>query len=257
MNAGKGSMIEPPSGLPIHYRGPPLEKGLRPALFYFATSAEESLSLAPINLPAASLADTPIRVYSSTLPLHGPGLNTIEGMERWAEALQNNPDLIKNFIEKCRQNLNFLIDRGYVDPEKIAVAGLSRGSFIATLLAAEDPGISIVLGYAPLINLEALEEFHALRDHPVMSSLSLSHRIEKLIHKKLRFYIGNRDQRVGTETCYRFTQQVVDAAFRQGIRSPHVELMISPSIGRHGHGTSPDIFLEGIIWLKKMLLDHS
>ena len=254
MNSGDDSIIESPSGLAIHYRGPPLQDGLRPALFYFATSAKDSLALDPINLPVAFLADTSIRVYSSTLPLHESEFNVKEGMERWTNGLKKNPHLISDFIKKCCQNLDFLIKQGYIDPENIAVAGLSRGSFIATLLATEDSRISAVLGYAPLMKLEILEEFHELRDHPMMQSFNLYDRAEKLVNMKLRFYIGNRDLRVGTEECYRFTQHVVDLASRQGIRSPNVELMISPSIGRLGHGTSPDIFLDGTNWLKKILI---
>jgi len=243
------AMITPPSGITLHYQGPSIPEGKLPALFYFTSSAEDSLSLDPLNLPAAFLASRPIRVYTSTLPLHDSPSAVKDGMKLWAEA--QNPRLIADFIDSCCQNLDFLMEKNAVDPEKIAVAGLSRGSLIALLFAAQDPRIKAVLGYAPLIELGRLEEFE--QDHPMLAPCNLYSRAEELIHKKLRFYIGNRDQRVGTETCFHFVQHVAEVAFQHGNRSPDVELIVSPSIGRFGHGTPPHIFLQGVDWLKRVL----
>ena len=42
-------------------------------------------------------------------------------------------------------------------------------------------------------------------------------------------------------------------AIKQGIRSPQMELLLTPPIGYKGHGTSPDIFYSGSLWIKEKL----
>ena len=245
--------IIPPSGLPIYHRGPPLEKGPLPGLFYFALSGHESLFLEPYNQPALFLEGAPIRVYSSTLPSHGPPFKNSEAMARWANAIQLNHNIIFEFLLNCRKNIDFLITEGFLEKKRIAVAGLSRGGFIALHLAALDPRISTILAFAPLTTLESLAEFHHLLGNPIVQSLNLDHLIEPLIQKKIRFYIGNRDTRVGTSACFHFTQKIVEEAYRHKIRSPEMELIISPSAGHKGHGTPSHIFQEGASWLIKQL----
>ena len=117
---------------------------------------------------------------------------------------------------------------------------------------AKAPYIHSVVGYAPLIKLEKTKEFSS-QNVGVTPELKLDEILEKFIDQPIRFYIGNRDTRVGTTTCFDFTHQLVDSSFKQGIRSPPVELIISPSIGHMGHGTSKDTFIQGATWLAKQL----
>ena len=76
-------------------------------------------------------------------------------------------------------------------------------------------------------------------------------------HRKLRFYIGNCDQRVGTRNCFDFVDKLSSAMFEARNRSPSVELIISPSIGFQGHGTPKHIFHRGAQWLAEQLVQFN
>jgi Prolyl oligopeptidase family len=241
-------------GLTLMHQGPPLSTGPLPSLFYFALSAQDSLTLDPFNQPVQFLSDIPaIRIFSITLPSHGPGFDNNLAMGLWADAVAGGSDPITPFINRCRAEINRLIDQGYIDPAHLAAAGLSRGGFIATRLAARDARIRTLLAYAPLVDLADLSEFKDLQESPLTLSLKLENLIPKLIDKQIRIYCGNRDTRVNTDKIYHFVRAVAEGSFTNGKRSPSVELMLSPSVGHQGHGTPPHIFKSGVEWLREKL----
>ena len=126
------------------------------------------------------------------------------------------------------------------------MAGLSRGGFVAALLAAHDTRIQSILGFAPLTQLPSSNH---------QSTLTLFPYVHLLIQKSLRFYIGNHDERVSTEQCFTFIKTLADHAYEQRIRPPAVELIIYPSIGHKGHGTPLTIFEQGAQWIQSQLLN--
>lgn len=232
----------------VSFVGPGLKEGVLPALIYFALSKEDSLSLDPFNQPVQFLQGKPLRAFSFTIPCHLPGQNKMDAMKCWADNLKKNKNFLLDFIQECSNEVDFLVKENIIDPKFIAVSGLSRGGFLATHLAAKNEKINTVLGFSPLTNLKFLHEFASeLED----DSYSLNHLKEKLIHKSLRFYIGNHDTRIGTKNCFEFIEELTSTAYQNKVRSPQVELVIFPSIGHKGHGTPPHIFEEGIEWLLK------
>lgn len=249
----KINKIDPPSGLTIYHKGPPLTGQPLPALFYFALSGEDSLNLDPFNQPAMMLEHDPIHVFSFTLPFHGPGFVNTEAMRNWADEIKQHNNFIKTFIDQAIQNIHFLIDQKFINPEKMAAAGLSRGGLIAVHLAAREPLIKTILGYAPLTDPVIMEDFKELRNNPITVSLSLCNVMDKIYDRSLRFYMGNRDIRVSTEHCFQFIKNLTETAFQKGIRSPQTELILYPSVGHKGHGTPPHIFRSGIDWIKEKL----
>ncbi|MCB1081898.1 MAG: alpha/beta hydrolase, partial [Chlamydiia bacterium] len=72
--------------------------------------------------------------------------------------------------------------------------------------------------------------------------------------KKVRFYIGNHDMRVGTDHAFSFIQNLAKEAHTHRIRTSPIELIIGPSIGYQGHGTAPQTFQSGAEWVKGALL---
>jgi hypothetical protein len=250
-------IITTPSGLTVYFRGPDLSEGPLPSLFYFALSGEETLSLDPFNQPAAFLAEQPIRVFSSTLPLHGTGQKNTEAMLRWGEQITKGEDIFGEFLEKCCENLDFLLTEGIVIRSKVAAAGLSRGGFFATHFAALHSSISHVLGFAPLTTFATIKESEYLVANPLILKWDLQKAIPQLINKKVRYYIGNLDERVGTQECFDFIHRLSLEAKAKKVPSPTAELIISPSIGHKGHGTPPQIFREGTAWIAKELLTES
>lgn len=242
-----------PSSLEIYYSGPPPSDGPLPAFFYFALSGEESLALDPFNQPIAYLQGQQLRCFSFTLPKHGPEFIKSEAMHAWAHALLSGEDLFQSFFDQVDQTIDFLIQQNLVDPNKMVVGGLSRGGFIATHLAARRQDFKAILGFAPLTDISFLSEFKQT-EIPLVQKWTLENQIPRLTNQHLRFYIGNDDQRVGTEKCFAFLNRIVHEAVKNKIRSPQVEFLTFPSIGHKGHGTPPDIFYRGVRWLISKIL---
>jgi len=237
----------------IAYTGPDLSAGPLPALFYFALSAQDSLGLDPFNQPVAYLSSLPMRIFSMTLPGHENQLPPTEALYVWAQGMSRGNNIIADFVQKVKTAVEMLGEQGVLIPERIAVAGLSRGAFIAAHAAAIIPQLKWMLGFAPLTQLAFAKEFHELRDAPTVKSLTLEHLAPDLIDRRIRFYIGNLDTRVSTRRCFDFVEKLAQTAFEAKIRSPEIELIIGPSIGRDGHGTSKEVFHDGAQWIAEQL----
>ncbi len=241
------------------YLGPGPEAGPLPALFYFALSAEESLELDPYNQPALALEGAPFRIFSVTLPCHGPGFDKHRAMHAWAEAMKSGERFLEDFFDKTVQGIDWLIENLWVDPSHLAAMGLSRGGFVATHIAAREKRIKTLLGFAPLTKLSGVHEFAreeaSSRAMILSKTLDLTYLVDSLTHlHSLRFYIGNRDTRVSTDACFHFIRKLADKGHEVRARHMNVEMMITRSLGYEGHGTAPHIFQEGARWMKEKLL---
>jgi hypothetical protein len=239
--------------LHVAYIGPKLEAGPLPALFYFSLSAEDSLLLDPFNQPVTYLSQLPMRIFSLTLPGHENQLPPTQALDVWAREILQGNNVIAKCIDQIKTAVEALAAQNAFLENRLAVAGLSRGAFIATHAAAVIPQFQWILGFAPLTTLVLAKEFEKCAEHPVVQSLALNNLIDKLLEKKVRFYIGNVDTRVGTRACFDFIEKLAETSFEKSVRSPPVELFIRPSIGRDGHGTSKEIFHEGAHWIAEQL----
>lgn len=232
--------------------GPDLKKGPLPAFFYFSLSAQESLSLDPYNQPVTPLAKLPIRIYSFTLPSHGEGCDNRRAMEAWSRSMTKGETPLEECLTSISKGIGWLIDQGWVDSHKMAVGGLSRGAFIASHVAIRDPRIKTLLGFAPLTKLSQVREFASIESKA--APWDLHQHLDKLLHlHHLRFYMGLRDTRVHTDACYDLIRSLVELAHEKRKRSFFAELFLTHSIGHMGHGTSPQVFLEGAKWIQEQL----
>ena len=244
--------LNDPHNNQIAYMGMGPEAGPLPAFIYFALSADESLELAPYNHPTIPLAHELLRIFSFTIPGHGPGFDKFKAMHYWADQMALGEDLLESFFNEVLFSIQWLIDQDLIDPDHIAVGGLSRGGFIATHIAARDNRIHSLLGFSPLTQLSQVEEF--ANSKVKAQQLDLEQLVDTLTHiHHVRFYIGNRDTRVSTDACYHFIRQLVEKAHEKRARHCGVELIITPSIGHKGHGTDLAIFEEGARWVKQIL----
>lgn len=240
------------SDIEVGHIGPPQDEGRLPSVVYFALSAEESLTLDPYNQPAVFLSAKGIRVFSMNLPSHGPDLSALDAIAAWAEDFAAGRDPLAPFLKNAAKAIDAIISKGLAVKEKIGLMGLSRGGLIACLVAARY-NVQASVCFAPMTELAFAREFDTLRDDPQVTQYNLENHIEPLSGETIRFYIGNRDTRVGTRRCFSILEKLADAAFENGKRSPPVEMVISPSIGHMGHGTSKEIFEAGALWLAKCL----
>lgn len=233
----------------LYHSGPPLDLGPLPSFFYFALSGTESLLLEPFNQPIEFLHGQMIRVFSMTLPGHENNLPATKAIQVWADDYARKLDPINDFLDTFETALHFAIQQKFVDPEKMAVGGLSRGGFVALHAAAREERLKYVLAFAPVTELHKVHEFSSLQDDPAVRSLDLTQVSQKLIHQNIRLYVSNHDTRVNTESCFQFAMSIVKNATAHQVRSPKVDLILYPPIGHQGHGTPPEIFKSGADWI--------
>lgn len=239
--------------LEVSHIGPPLEEGRLPSVFYFALSARESLELDPYNQPAVFLAEKGIRVFSLNLPAHGPNLNAIDAIGVWAEEYAHGRDPLTPFLQQFERSFAKLFEKRLLFKEKVGLMGLSRGGFLALHAAAKMPDIRTACCFAPLTSLSYAKEFEALSSDPKVGAMD-AHLLAPLLYDKpIRIYIGNRDVRVSTTLSYKLVETFANTAFEKGVRSPPIELILSPSIGHKGHGTSKEVFEAGAKFVGKQL----
>lgn len=238
-------------GTPLYFTGPPLDQGPLPAIFYFALAGDESLELDPFNQLVVHLHNAPLRIFSMTLPAHGPGFDKTHGVSVWIEKLQHGIDLLTPFFHDAVKQINFLISSHIIDARHLGLAGLSRGAFVAMHVAALEPRVRAILGFAPLTNLTYYKERVHKGKEEVLHAFDLRHLTPKLYDRHVRFYMGNHDTRVGTAECFQFVKELVEKGVENRVRSPQVELFIFPSIGFKGHGTPQSLFEEGADWIKE------
>lgn len=237
----------------VAHLGPSFEKGPLPAVFYFALSARESLEIDPYNQPVCYLSPYDVRIFSFNLPSHGPNLHAVDAIKDWADEFDKGNNPITPFIEQVIFSIEILIKKRWILPEKIGLMGLSRGGLIASHVAIQFPDTRAVVGFAPMTELTYAGEFENIRETPAAQALNLENHLDLLCDKTIRFYIGNRDVLTGTEKCFQLVRNLAETAFHKGIRSPAIELVISPSIGHKGHGTAKKTFEAGADWLGRQI----
>lgn len=240
--------------LTLAYRGSSEQKKM-PALFYLALEKEESLSLHPYNLPV-TFFDATLRVFSASLPFHEKNEDKFTAISYWAKSLEEDKYDLRDFLENLKKTIDYLIENHWIDPQYLAVCGLSRGGFLATHLAAMHPSIQTLVGFAPVTDLLVLEDFSHFKDNIRLTAkaehMSLFFLLEKLTHlRHIRFYISNRDEKVATDSCYRFIRALAEHIHEKHTKQCFAELMITSPIGYKGHGTSEAIFKEGAELIKK------
>ncbi|MDE3045207.1 MAG: prolyl oligopeptidase family serine peptidase [Verrucomicrobiota bacterium] len=236
--------------LALYHTGPALDHGPLPSIFYFSLSGPDSLTLDPFNQPVQFLADRWIRFFSLTLPAHESGLPPKKAISVWAEEMSKGIDRLSEFFDQALTAVDYAIRSKLVDPAKLGLAGLSRGGFIASHLAAREERFRAILQFAPITNLGWTQEFQPLQGHPLLQALDLFPLAPKIANRPIRLYMGNKDTLVGTRNCVDFALHLAEQSTH---RSPPIELILTPSIGHMGHGTAPETFRQGAEWLANLL----
>lgn len=238
-------------GLDLFHTGPALDLGPLPTVFYFALSGPDSLCQGPFNQPVQFLQGKKIRVFSLTLPGHENGLPATKAISVWAEDIEKGLDPLGDFLSEAEEAIQFVLRRKLAS--SIGAMGLSRGAFLASHLAAREEKIRSLLLFAPMTKLEKAKEFSQLKEHPLVKSYDANRLADALSTKHVRMYIGNADTRVDTRSTFEFAMAITEKAIEKKIRSPQIELILTPSIGSRGHGTSLEVFRQGADWIADCL----
>lgn len=233
------------------------EKGASPAptLFIFAVDMETTLESADFAAVGHALADHGFLLASVDAPCHGKDLR--EGEEEgslacWRARLERGEDLLASFTSQASAVLDYLVQEGYTDPQKVAACGTSRGAFIALHFAAADPRVRCIIAFAPLTDMCVLREFDGAQRHAATRGLSIIHKAHQLADRGVWLCIGLDDERVSTDSAIAFTRSLVEEALIQGFE-PNVELHVAPPVGH----TLPPGAHEAAAWLLTQMKESS
>lgn len=172
-----------------------------------------------------------------------------EGLQVWRSRLDRNEDFVAPFVQRSRTVLDHLIEQRRTDPKRIAVAGTSRGGYLALHVAAANPQISAVALFSGVTELTVLGEFKGLESHALTRSLAVANLADALAGRPIWHCIGNQDMRVGTTEAFAFFRLLVNRGHALHGRAP-VELHIMES---EGHRTPAGAWSLAADWLLRQL----
>jgi dienelactone hydrolase len=193
-------------------------------LLTFASTCRETMTVSPYDEPAKVFVAAGHRALSFDLPEHGgrvtPGREA--GIAGMCQALVAGQDPFKLFVSDGQAAIDACLQRGLVRPGRIFACGVSRGGYCALRLAAADPRISGVAGLAPVTDWRQLREFAQVKSRSDVIALDLENYAAKLAGRPVFLAIGNRDDRVGTESCLRFATRLLESETRLGLRESQI-----------------------------------
>lgn len=188
---------------------------------------------------------------SIELPCHGSfakkGYSNLTG---WGKRAAEGDDFVAEFNERMKKVIDYLIEQKMTDPDKIVATGTSRGGFLAVRYAAFDPRVKATVAYAPVTDLRKLKEFEVAKDVASVDAMSLEAHVEELVGKPLLIFIGDRDERVGTDSAIAFARKLSAAAEEANVPS-NVELHVKSE--PRGHSLPPGVENFAAEWIVKVL----
>jgi len=225
-----------------------------PLLLMIQGSLENALA-EPIYTEAARLlAQKDFITVLIDAPAHGTDARSGEKAElaAWSERIGLGEDLLTDFLGRVRELLDALVQQKVADPSRIAVAGTSRGGFLAFHVAAFDPRVRCAAGISPVTELLRLREFASCARKDSAEQLSLVHLTSRLVSKPAWISMGNHDERVGTDAAINFARRLTAANIAHNGRAP-VDLVVHST---PGHRSTKQDHVLLAAWLEReMALD--
>jgi len=224
-----------------------------PTLIVLSGKLEETLSSAYFRQSGDFLAKEGVLLVSVDLPCHGAEVRKGEpaGIAGWRTRLVAGEDVMADLAARLRKVLDHVIKTGMADPERIAALGTSRGGFSALHFAATEPRVKSVMAFAPVADLANLREFKGAEDHPMVKKVALNHLADALAGRAVWVVIGDRDDRVNTDSIITFARTATHAALAKKV-SPLVDLHVIAEPKGH---TVPAGYAEiGANWLRPKLV---
>ena len=209
------------------------KKTSSPTFFVFATSVDDMNKYEVYSETGRELAKQGWLYVTLDPPCHGRDSKKGEpaALSGWAHRVKNGEDLMKPFVKRCRDVLDWLVAEKYTDPDRIAVGGTSRGGFCALHFGAADPRVKAIVCISPVTNPLVLREFAGVTPDRT-AGIDVRSLADKLAGRPIWISIGNHDERVGTDDCIAACRRFVAASRKKqpAALSP-VELIIAPSKG--------------------------
>ncbi len=249
--AAHATTLRTPSGVTFSVLG---AKPARPAptLFVFAADRVGALESDEFNACGKVLQRTVgCLCVSLDMPAHGDDrvAGTPSGLDGWRYRLDRKQDIVTPLLLQTKAVLDYLIREGWTDARRVAIAGNSRGGYMALQAAGAEPRFGAVALFSPVTELTVLKEFKGLPDQPLAQSAAVPHLVEHLAGRPIWICIGNADPRVGTRQAIAFYLALVAAAQHAGRPAP-AELHVMESEGHHTPAAASDL---AAAWLGEKL----
>jgi dienelactone hydrolase len=188
---------------------------------------------------------------SIDLPCHGAlakkGYSNLVG---WGKRAAEGDDFVAEFNARMKKVIDHLIEQKMTDPDKIVATGTSRGGFLAVRYAAFDKRVRATVAYAPVTDLRKLKEFEVARDVTSVDAMSLDAHVPDLVGKPVLIFIGDRDDRVDTDSVIAFARKLSAAAQKADVPS-HVEIHVLSE--PRGHSLPPGVEKFAAEWIVRAL----
>lgn len=131
------------------------------------------------------------------------------GLAGWRYRVEAGEDIAVDCSSRVSNVVDYLIAHGFSDPERISIAGNSRGGFMALHASAMDPRIQSIATFHPATELMRLTEFNGITNPAFASSLDVVNKTSLLIDRPLWMTIGTTDNRVGTDAAVSLWNTIV------------------------------------------------
>jgi len=236
------------SGVPFGVWGP-RQGSPQPTLLLSGDGIEATLTGKDSNLIGHLLATRGYLSVALDIPCHGTAIRPgeQEGLPGMRARLEAGDNFAASYAAAVRAVVDECIRLRLSDPQRLAIAGTSRGGFLALHAMAGDPRLRCGVAFAPVAVLPMVREFNGLEQHPLTRAIDLANLATKLAGRPIWLCIGNNDQRVGTDSVIEFTRRVVAAYGGPGKIAP-IELHVMPTEGHSIHSTAHE---EAAAWVAK------
>jgi esterase FrsA len=221
-------------------------------LLTFAGERGMSLLKEPYCKAAKAFLRGGHRAASFDLPGHGDRVDPRFGksIASFKNALVAGTDVFANVAEDGRAVIGEYIQRGLAKPGRIAVAGTSRGGYMALRVLAGDERVAAGAGFAPVTDWRMLTEFAAARERADVAELRLAQFAGRMAGRGVYLAIGKTDDRVGTAACRELHRALVAANETTGRGASLVEFNLTDDAG---HSMGAEGYERGAAFLLKQL----
>ena len=163
------------------------------------------------------------------------------------EQLQDN--FVEDMNVRTSRVLTHLIKEGYTNPERVLVAGTSSGGFLALHYMASDLRIKGGAVFSPVTNLSKLHEFKGIGLRRAIRKLALTEQADRLASRLIWLVMGDRDERVGTNSAVQLAQRVWQVSAEKNLTTG-MELHVVPE--PKGHDLPPGTYENAASWMLKV-----
>jgi alpha-beta hydrolase superfamily lysophospholipase len=172
-------------------------------------------------------------------------------LDGWRYRLDRNEDIVADFVARGSDVLDHLFETKAINSQ-IVVCGTSRGGFLALHWARLDARVAAAVGFSPVTDLCILRECAGSQEGSLASQLKLQASASDFANKALWVTIGNRDERVGTQSTMDLITAVLKNATATGSDRPlMISLEIAPSMG---HSTPAGAHERAATWIRSLPL---